>query len=483
MQQLRIAIDPALESRHGPEVHWAWRTLLAGMGYAWRQVDPGEPECDIAYMAGEQGGPRARLRIQARPDLWAEGAGLRLAALGTNGSDFVFMGRSLPDGSFAFADERATCARDVVLDFFWVVAGLEEAHWARGAHGYADLTGTAWLDAHTLLRAPASLVASRLQEALGRLGCGAPHPRWPAGKRAAVAASHDVDYPEVVRWLEPLRILRRLGRRGTRVALEVLAGRRSHWSFDQWQRLEGSLGMRSAFYFVARKGSLIEYARGTPDSFYDIGQPHFRALLRGLVEAGWEVGLHGSYRACESLERFMAEKARLEEATGAPVLGHRHHYWHMGPGDPEPVLLMHEAAGFAYDASLTHDRYPGWRRGLNWPFFPFHRSQRRELRTLQLPTAWMDAQLLPFDGSPAPHVEPSLRGLVDVVAAHGGLFLCDMHDYVFDAQLYPGWSATYRDLHAGLVSRGDFWVARPADIARHWADRHAAIVSASVGLA
>jgi hypothetical protein len=75
-----------------------------------------------------------------------------------------------------------------------------------------------------------------------------------------------------------------------------------------------------------------------------------------------------------------------------------------------------------------------------------------------------------------------LRGLVETTAHQGGLLLVDVHEYVYDDALFPGWAATYRELWEHLFARGDVWFATPGAIATHWADRQAMLERASVGL-
>lgn len=285
-----------------------------------------------------------------------------------------------------------------------------------------------------------------------------------------------------MRWLEPLRILGRRRLRGLKPGLDVLRGRRSNWHFDSWTRLEQRWGACSAFYIVARKGSLIEYATKTPDSFYDITSPRFREAFRHLTAAGAEIGLHASYRAFGSEAMFAGEKQRLEQAAGVQVIGNRHHYLHLDPSSPEDTLLMHERLGFDYDTTLGYDKHLGWRNNLAHPFFPFHRRLRREIGTLQLPFAWMDQQLLSYGelnpGDPA----KLLRGLADTTSENGGCLVLNIHDYTFDRELYPRWSATYEGIVEYLSRSGDFWIATPRTIAGHWRERAQQIEAASWGL-
>jgi hypothetical protein len=374
------------------------------------------------------------------------------------------------------------CHRDLIFDVFWLVTGQEERYWPKDKHGFYDLTGTVTLREQVLQQALASQIGLWLEKKLLDLGYPPPMPRWPHGKQAAAAVGHDVDYPEVKRWLEPLRIVLRRGWQGVSPALAVLAGRRSHWQFSAWVEMERRLQTRSAFYFVPRRGSLLDYATGTPDPFYDVTSERFQNLFRYLTEEGWEVGLHASYLAYQSREKFAAEKRQLEEASGRPVVGNRHHYWHLNPNDVEETLLIHEQIGLKYDASLIHNDYMGWRRGMSQPFFPFHQAQRRALKTLQIPTAWMDDQLFGLRAHNPGDRLAVLRALVSRTAEQRGCLLIDVHDYVFDDALFPGWAQTYHHLWEHLLEREDFWIGTPAQIAEFWTARHVALVQASRGL-
>jgi hypothetical protein len=172
----------------------------------------------------------------------------------------------------------------------------------------------------------------------------------------------------------------------------------------------------------------------------------------------------------------------LEEASGQPVVGNRHHYWHLNPDNVEETLLIYEQIGLKYDASLIHERYLGWRRGLSQPFFPFHQAERRELKTLQIPTSWMDDQLFGHQAdNPGGRLE-LLQTLADRVVEQGGCLLIDIHDYVFDQALFPNWTLVFHRLWEYLLQRGDFWFGTPAQIAEHWATRSASLVQASQGL-
>jgi len=481
--QLRIAIDPALAA-YRPEITWTWRTLLSGMGYAWAEEPWEGGPVEIAYASDPAHAPQARLVVRAEPTRWAQPAAQHFAGVARSpGWEHPRYQGELAEGlRIASQDSTAIVPRDLIFDCFWLLTGQEERQFPRGKHGYLELGGAQSVEQGALRKALASGIGASLEQLLSELGLPAGTPRWPDGKALAAACGHDVDYPEVIRWLEPLRVLARQRSGGLRPAAEVGLGRRTHWHFRAWMELERRYHTRSAFYFVARKGSLAEYARGLPDTFYDIQAPRFRTLFRELAAEGWEIGLHASYLAYTSATKFAAERAALAEASGTPVAGNRHHYWHLDPQDPEATLLMHEQIGLSYDTSLVHDRYLGWRRGSTWPFYPWHQGQRRALRTLQLPTGWMDDQLFGHRAHNPGGSHLLLRGLAERAATQAGCLIVDVHDYVYDEALFPGWAASYAGLWEDLFARGDVWFATPGEIAAHWAARHASLERASRGL-
>jgi hypothetical protein len=482
MRPIRIALDPGLRARHGPELGWAWRTVLTGIGRSWEEVGPGQP-CDIAHVRPGTAAPEAVLQIRADPERWDASVPRVLDSVHARGGldCLAFAGEPRPGGVIGLEGGRTILDHDAIFDFFWLATAQAEDAWARNRHGHPQPAGAVVRDG-LLPLALASEAACTLDVFLLAAGMAPGMARWPDRRRAAVCLSHDVDYPEVIRWLEPARVLRRQGSAGLRAALDVAAGRRSTWQFGAWLELEERFGARSAFYFCARKGSLRQYATSTPDPFYDVTSPRFGRLLRHLASEGAEVGLHASYRAWESAERFGEEKARLETAAGRTLAGNRHHYLHLDPVHPEETLLMHERLGLEYDSTLAHDMSVGWRNGISWPFAPFHRRLRRAVGTLQLPMAWMDQQVLRERDCPPGEARARLAGLVGRTRRQGGCLVANIHEYVYDDALFPGWSSAYAGLLEDLSAAGDFWFATPVEVARHWRARSQAIERASCGL-
>ena len=484
MRRLTIAIDPELKATFGPEISWTWRQLLSGIGFAWDEVPFDEPKCDIIYSTDQNAAERCCLFVPANPQHWRARKSRRLDQIG-NDEQFsfpIFTGENLEKSLADWRNGRVVCHRDLIFDTFWLATGQEEQHWDKNRHGHLSLTGAVSTWQTAFRKSLASDIGAWLEKTLYKLGFDDPMPRWPNGKRAAVCVGHDVDYPEVVRWLEPFRILARRGLNGIRAAANVVNGRSTHWHFASWVELEKRFNTRSAFYFVPRCGSIVEHATSIPDSFYDIKSDRFSDLFKYLRDEGWEIGLHASYRAYENRDVFAKEKETLELASEGEVVGNRHHYWHMHPDSPESTLRMHEEIGLTYDTSLTHDKYVGWRRCLSWPFFPFDQNERREIQTLQIGTSWMDDQLFGHKENNPGVREDILTELADTAEKQGGCLNIDIHDYVFDDILFPAWAETFRSLMSDLSERTSFWMDTPEQIAHHWIQRSRKIAAESVGL-
>lgn len=458
---LTVAIDSAFAAQRGP-LTWALREALVALGYGWREVEVGEPS-DVWYGA-PLGHSRATVVIEARP--W----------------------RTCVTTPSWFADVRvpverdgatAVVRRDVIQDLFAVMTGAAETTWPHNRHGHLDVPPAF----HQPLRAA---VGSRLVLALGDAlrAAGVPPgvPRWPRGATAAAALTHDVDYPEVVRTVEPFRVLWHQGAAGLPAAWGAFTGRLHHWHFDTWMDLERSMGVRSAFYFAVRQGSLLAYAFGRPDPFYDVRSPRLARVIRELAGGGWEVGLHASYDAWRTADAFVRERAALEAVAETKVEGLRHHYWHLGHTNPQRTLQAHADAGFAYDASLAHDRVMGFRNGVAWPFNPWNPESGTDVDTVQLPTAWMDEHsFLHWHGPPTSAA--AVDELVETVVSVGGCLLMNVHEYMVDDRLHPGRFATARALVSRVAHDSGVWVATPKELASHWRTRRASLEAVSRGLA
>ncbi len=455
-----IALTVALDRGRGErwEEKYALRTLLRIAGYGCRFVWRDQvAQVDIAYSAVDDGQatlhiPDAGRDFTRAPEVdatgsqwWAELPFLR----------FPGEGWHPPGGGTA-----VRWPADVVFATFWLLTGARETRWGRDR--WDNLQAGDWVPVRDglLPEAPVSRWGRAIRDlfaARGLVPLGMPWER--GGTEVAFSFTHDVDYPQIIRWIEAPRLLARRGLAGAGLALSVLRGASHFWTFREWLELEARLGARGTFYFMARRGSLLQYALGRPDDFYDIRRPEFARLFAELRDAGCEIGLHASFLAHRSAETLRVEAERVSHASGTEVVGNRHHFWHLDPDDPNETLRRHELAGLRYDSSLGLEFYPGFRRGTCHPFRPFHPGERRELDTIQVPPAWMDdhfGRRRAVNGIADP--DRAAARILQAARATGGVAVVDYHSRGMNAEFYPEygpWLARFvaRELDSGVAFR------------------------------
>jgi FemAB-related protein (PEP-CTERM system-associated) len=332
---------------------------------------------------------------------------------------------------------RLRLTNDIVYASYWLLTGAREPSYRRDRFDNLHLEGSFFLKHGLAARPLVSEYGALLRRHFAQQGRAPAALPW-SERGAAFAFTHDVDYPEIIRSIECARLLASRGFGALPSIAGVLRGSNHFWKFADWVEFERALGTRPTFYFLARKGSLAQYAMGTPDGFYDIRKKNFTALFRELRAQGCEIGLHASFHAHRSAEQLRREKEALEQAADVKVEGNRHHYWHLDPAAPHETLHRQEQAGLLYDSSLAFEFYPGFRRGICHPFRPYHLQQRRELNLIELPPAWMDDH---FDRRLKENriTDPAAfaRELVRSVRALAGVVVVDYHARGMNADFYP----------------------------------------------
>lgn len=348
---------------------------------------------------------------------------------------------------------------DIVFASFWLLTGAREPTYPRSPRDDLDLDASVLVRDRLLARPLVSLYADRIRVALESSGAQALPWAWENNeKRYAFALTHDVDYPEIIRPIEVVRVLASRRPGALKLAGRVAAGRSHFWTFHEWREIAGRAGTRSCFYFMARQGSLLQYAMGTPDDFYDVRTPRFQRLFAELRDEGCEIGLHASYHAHRNVAQLAREVERIAEAAQVDCAGNRHHYWHLDPDQPNETLRRHGEAGLKYDSSLGLEYYPGFRRGICHPFRVLHPGTRQILPTVQLPPAWMDDH---FDRRLAKNkiADPDAAAaeLLDVARQTRGLIIVDYHSRGMNAEFYPRygrWLASFAERHFDRALRG-----------------------------
>ena len=474
---IRVAVDRAAD-HSAPEVSYVIRTLLTTAGYAWiiEWADASADPVDIAY--GRQAWDRAAIRIPAVSWSFRSAPDFEpTASISYAGIPLLKFDRETP-GSVNAGTNHLEFPVDLLFNAYWWLSGAREPTYRRDRRDNLFLGSSIVRD--LLARPCVSLAAAELRKYFTNTGRLARQPGWQSsGADAAFSFTHDVDYPEIIKWIEAPRALLKGGVRGARLAIDILSGKSHYWTFREWIDFEREFGTRPTFYFMARQGSLRQYLMGTPDDFYDIASPRFAALFRELRDAGCEIGLHASYHAHRSTEQLRNERMRVESLAQVSGIGNRHHYWHLDPADPNETIRRHEDAGLVYDSSLEFECYPGFRRGICHPFRVYHPGLRREVRVPQLPPAWMDDH---FDRRLAENritdSDSTARSLLDAVRSTGGVAVVDYHSRGMNSAVYPRYGAWLRRFaEANLDGRTKCLTA--GEVASTWLEHEQHLAGAS----
>ncbi len=468
---LRVGVDESLDA-WAPEIKYVLRTLLRLAGFAHEFVlvqgaDAGE-RLDIYY--GPKAELDARINIASCGKSFAAAPQMEVRKVSeTDGIAFLNFCESNGDKCYRSGNAALNFSNDIVFACYWLLTGARETHYPRDKWDNFKLDGSSFLENSLAAKPLVSVYGFLIREFFKELGYEPLELPWTTRNAAAAfVLSHDVDYPQIIRSIECLRLLKFRGLKSLRSIKGVLNGTNNFWRFSDWVEFEKRLGVRSAFYFMARKGSLFQYATGTPDGFYDIKAPEFTELFRYLKDEGCEVGLHASYNAYHDVDQLRREKTSLEDAAGIRVEGNRHHYWRLNPAAPHETLHKHDQVGLVYDSSLAFEFYPGFRRGICHPFHVFHPGERRELDVVELPPAWMDDH---FDRRLLQNriLDPEgyARQLVDTARATNGVVVVDYHPRGMNADFYPRygpWLVSFieRNLTSGIS------FLRPGELAQSY---------------
>jgi hypothetical protein len=150
---------------------------------------------------------------------------------------------------------------------------------------------------------------------------------------------------------------------------------RDFWmQFDAYRTLEAP--NRSTFFLLPFKGrpgkQVTEPHASRRASRYDVED--VRAEVLPLIDAGWEMGVHGIDAWCDAA-CGREEKQRVESVLGHTARGIRMH-WLCRNEQTEQRL---DEAGFEYDSTCGYNETVGFRAGTSQVFKPLETNQLLEL--------------------------------------------------------------------------------------------------------
>ncbi|MBO4246977.1 polysaccharide deacetylase family protein [Halomicrobium sp. IBSBa] len=289
----------------------------------------------------------------------------------------------------------------------------------------------------------------------------------PGDAEFALCLTHDVDRP----YKTYQSLYYTVAERDPSHLLDLLPWRNPYWTFEDIVSLEGSLGVRSAFYFLSeqslfRDRSVSEWTDAESWRLYagryDLGDPDIAQLMSSLDDQGWEVGLHGSYESYREPSMLEREKQWLEETLGRAVRGGRQHYLNL----ERPTTWRYQRSmGLQYDASPGSSAEFGFQDGY-LPFRPF------DDHFVVFPTVLMECAL-PNPGEEYERAWAACRRLLDEACDHEGVMTVLWHPRYFSSD-YDGYTELYRELIECALDMGA-WVGPPGQLYEHWQDDRAQV--------
>lgn len=272
----------------------------------------------------------------------------------------------------------------------------------------------------------------------------------------ALCLTHDVDRPYKTAYHA---LFYTVTERQPRHLRAVAPSCNPYWQFETVMELEADLGVRSAFYFLneppLRKHTLTELTDSTTviQKFgrYTVENPDIADVMKRLNDGGWEVGLHGSYRAGDDKARLDREKTRIERVLGQPIRGGRQHY--LNHTVPE-TWHHYRDIGLRYDATLGSTTDYGFHYGYD-VLRPF------DDEFAVFPLTLME-HLLPDPGTRFSAARDACDTLLEQAAAHDAVMSALFHPRYFSETEFPGYRRLYRYLVERALERGA-WVGSPGE--------------------
>ncbi|MDD1687180.1 hypothetical protein [Methanoregula sp.] len=291
-------------------------------------------------------------------------------------------------------------------------------------------------------------------------------PPVPWGHPYMVALTHDVDVTSVkecrfttVGYAAYQCCIQGNGAAGLRLLAARCGFGKDPWIlFDRWKELEGSMGVRSTFFFVPRPDEPGQCAHPYRSVCYHADP----GVIASLPTEGWEAGVHGIDNWIDA--RLGAEE---REVLGGTSGGNRTHWLLFG----EKSWQVLEAAGYSWDSTFGYNDDAGFRAGTLQVYRPEHVDN-----LLELPLHIQDLGLFgefcwalardEWEKTPCLHLSaPAARDHCDHIFGYarkyGGAVTLLWH---YENLVPPrDWSGLYRDLITRAKSDGA-WVTTAGNV-------------------
>jgi len=245
------------------------------------------------------------------------------------------------------------------------------------------------------------------------------------------------------------------GDKGSEAFLSEMVGAQSH----QGAR---AMAMESLYEYGSRAGfwrlHRLFSERNLPVTVFGVALALSRnpQAVQAMKDAGWEIASHGlkwiDYQAVPmdvEREHILQAIALHQDVTGERPLG-----WYQGRTSPNTARLIAEIGGFLYDADSYADDLPYYDRTTSQLIVPYS-LDTNDMKMVALNGFTEGDQFFRY-----------LRDTFDYLYAEGGRMMSiGLHGRVVGR---PARTAALARFVDHIQARPAVWIARRADIARHW---------------
>ena len=282
--------------------------------------------------------------------------------------------------------------------------------------------------------------------------------------------SHDIDQVhdrEMWRILADINHLRRmmLYKESGNARLAIRRIRRAMFKpknamrdFETILDIEARFGFRSTFFLLNDRYWARNGAR------FRLTDPPIGRIVRMIVSAGCEIGLHGGVCQLNNTDAYRRSRAEVENLAGEPVIGIRNHMLRFTGIE---TWRAQAEAGFEYDSTCNQRILEGLGIASNHPFLALSEDDQNVKELVELPLTLMDVTLFRSTRwKEAELIETAWRSIEPVINA-GGLVTLLWHNNYFNEDEYKLWQVTYVELLRRLAVLNP-WCAPGREIARTW---------------
>ena len=351
---------------------------------------------------------------------------------------FLFEDDNL-DSFFFITDKKVTINFDIVASTFYFLSGWNEKVSGKrdeiGRISYKEgIIHQLGISGIPVVNYYFKILNSAIEEYKG--GC-EKLPLWNGGK-FAVVISHDIDAC-LSGWLEGSKSeLKKLNFFSIpRLIFKRFFQQDVWFNFQEIEKIVQKFKATSTYYFMVEKGKIGKLKNAD----YKISREDIRREIKCLIEAGNEIGVHGSFGTDVSADMLKKEITKLNLGK---IDGNRFHFLMF---DPIKTVTVLENSELKYDSTLGFAETIGFRRGSCFPFYLYNFQNNTISNVLEIPLIVMDASLA---GQNYMNLNPkraflAIKPIIDEVLKFEGVFSILWHNTFFSQYKYTGWSAVLEE--------------------------------------